>query len=194
MRALCAWAESSSVPMLVIGGVAVSMLSKPRTTKDVDAVVWLPSPPAWDVFLREGEKFGIFPRISNALAFAHDARVLLVRHEPSSVPIDLSLGALPFEENAIRRAVRTEVGGLRVPLPVPDDLIVMKAVAHRARDIADIEAILGAHPEVDEKWVLSVVREFAEALEAPELMTDLVDVFRKRAPTKRTKKSRPRKR
>jgi len=75
------------------------------------------------------------------------------------VPLDVSMGALPFEENAIRRAVPTDVGDLQVPLPAPDDLVVMKAVAHRARDIADIEAILSAHPSVDEKWIVATVRE-----------------------------------
>jgi hypothetical protein len=43
MRALLAWSKTSHVPLLIIGGVAVSLLSKPRTTKDVDAVAWLPS-------------------------------------------------------------------------------------------------------------------------------------------------------
>jgi hypothetical protein len=100
------------------------------------------------------------------------------------------MGALPFEENAIRRAVPTEVGGLRVPLPVPEDLLVMKAVAHRSRDIADIESILSAHPDVDEEWIVSTVREFAEALDSPELVTDLVKLLRKRAPTKVKKKAR----
>ncbi|UQA61764.1 hypothetical protein [Polyangium aurulentum] len=70
----------------------------------------------------------------------------------------------------------------------------MKAVAHRARDIADIEAILSAHPNIDEEWIVSTVREFAEALDTPELVTDLVKLFRKRAPAKVTKKARTRKR
>jgi hypothetical protein len=194
VRALLAWSETSSVPMLVIGGVAVSILSKPRTTKDVDAVAWLPDHDAWPAFLIDGERHGIVPRIQDALEFARSSRVLLLRHEGSGVPIDLSMGALPFEENAVRRAVPTEVGGLRVPLPVPEDLLVMKAVAHRARDIADIESILSVHPGVDETWIVSTVREFAEALDSPELVIDLVKLFRKRGPAKVEKKPRSRKR
>ncbi|UQA61765.1 hypothetical protein [Polyangium aurulentum] len=105
--------------MLVIGGVAVSLLSKPRTTKDLDVVAWLPDHDAWPTFLRSGEAHGVVPRIQDALGFALEARVMLLRHEPSGVPIDLSMGALSFEENAVRRAVTTELGDLRVPLPVP---------------------------------------------------------------------------
>ena len=192
VRALLAWSEASHVPVLVIGGIAVSMLSKPRTTKDVDAVAWLPDHDAWPAFLAGGERHGIVPRIPDPLGFALRSRVLLLRHEGSGIPIDLSLGALPFEENAVRRAVPTDAGGLLVPLPVLEDLLVMKAVAHRARDIADIESILSAHPRVDEAWVVATVRAFAEVLDAPELVTDLEALLRRRAPAKGEKAKRPR--
>jgi hypothetical protein len=194
MRALLSWSETSRVPMVIIGGVAVSMLSKPRTTKDVDAVVWLPDHEAWPAFLLSGKPHGIVPRIPKALDFALGSRVLLLHHEASGVPIDLSMGALAFEENAVRRAVLTAVGDLRVPLPVPEDLLVMKAVAHRARDIADIESILRVHPVVDEAWLLSTVREFAEALDSPEILTDLVRLLGEREAVKPKKKPRARRR
>ncbi|WP_438002719.1 DUF6036 family nucleotidyltransferase [Sorangium sp. So ce321] len=150
VRALLAWSEASRVPVLIIGGVAVSILSKPRTTRDVDVVAWLPNQDEWPAFLADGERHSIVPRIPDALEFALSSRVLLLRHDRSGVPIDLSMGALPFEENAVRRAVPTDIGGLRVPLPVPEDLLVMKAVAHRSRDMVDIESILSAHADVDE--------------------------------------------
>jgi hypothetical protein len=53
---------------------------------------------------------------------------------------------------------------------------------------------LSVHPNVDEAWIVSTVREFAEALDSPELVTDLVKLFRKHAPTKIDKKARSRKR
>ena len=49
----------------------------------------------------------------------------------------------------------------------------MKAIAHRPRDIADIESILEAHPRIDEKRIRDLVREFAAVLETPDLATDL---------------------
>lgn len=199
VRAILAWSEASRVPMLIIGGVAVSLLSKPRTTRDVDVVAWLPDPDEWHAFLTDAERHGIVPRIPKALEFALKSRVLLLRHDRSGAPIDVSMGALPFEENAVRRAVLTEVGAIRIPLPIPEDLIVMKAVAHRSRDMMDIESILSAHALIDEKWVTSTLREFAEALDTPEIVTDFVKLLRQRArmkvksPTKAKKKSRVRK-
>jgi hypothetical protein len=91
--------------------------------------------------LASGKRFGIVTRIPNALEFAIQSRVLLLRHETSGVPIDVSMGALPFEEMAIKRAVQMAVGDFQIPVPTPEDLLVMKAIAHRPRDLADIDIV-----------------------------------------------------
>ena len=45
--------------------------------------------------------FDLVPRIPDAIEFAHETRVLLLRHAPTGIDIDLSLGALPFEEELV---------------------------------------------------------------------------------------------
>lgn len=189
--AILKWAETSRVPLLLIGGVAVSLLSRPRTTGDVDAVVWLPNQEDWAGFLAASKQYGIVPRTSNALEFALKARVLLLMHAPTGIPIDISMGALPFEETAIRRGVKMNVGGFHVPVPTPEDLIVFKAIAHHLKDAADIESILEAHPEVDASQILTTVREFAEVLEMPEIVEDLVRLLPKKPPLRAPKAPRP---
>ena len=66
-----------------------------------------------------------------------------------------------------------EVSGVLVPLPRPEDLIVLKAVARRPQDLADIEAILAAQPRLNLRRVQRWVREFSEALSMPEILRDL---------------------
>jgi plasmid stabilization system protein ParE len=56
----------------------------------------------------------------------------------------------------------------------------MKAVAHRPRDLDDIEAILAANPKLNLRRVRRWVREFAEALEMPEILTDLKTLLSQR--------------
>jgi len=46
----------------------------------------------------------------------------------------------------------------------------MKAIAHRPRDMADIEAILDAQPQLDLRRVRRWVREFSTLLETPALL------------------------
>lgn len=78
-----------------------------------------------------------------------------------------------IEEEAIRRGVTVDLGGVGVPIPTPEDLIIMKAVAHRPRDMADIESILEAHSSVDLEYILKRVDEFSSALEMPEILKDV---------------------
>ncbi|HRI62845.1 MAG TPA: nucleotidyl transferase AbiEii/AbiGii toxin family protein [Polyangium sp.] len=174
----------------MIGGIAVSILSKPRTTKDIDVIAWLPDHEMWSVFLASGKRFGITPRIPNAFEFAMHSRVLLLRHDISGVPIDVSMGALPFEEIAIKRAKQVTVGDFQIPVPTPEDLIVLKAIAHRPRDLADIESVLKAHTSIDEKWIRATVQEFANLLDAPEIFDDLeklLDARTKKTPRRISK-------
>jgi hypothetical protein len=56
----------------------------------------------------------------------------------------------------------------------------MKAVAHRPRDLADIEAIMAAHPQLQLWRMLDWVQKFAAALEMPEILTDLEALLNKR--------------
>lgn len=184
LRDLVSWLQDSHVPGTVIGGVAASLLGRPRVTRDIDALVLLDEN-EWEAFLAKGSTFGFVPRLSDPLPFAHRARVLLMRHAASGIDIDIAFGALPFEEEAVARTVWHDVSGIQVPLPVPEDLIIMKAVAHRARDMADIEAILDAQPKLDLRRVRRWIRQFSTALETPELLDDVNALIARRRKRKK---------
>jgi tetratricopeptide (TPR) repeat protein len=130
LKDLTAWLKAAKAPGVVIGGVAVTLLGRPRMTRDIDVLVWL-DVSGWQKFLDQGARFDFVPRMNDAVNFARRARVLLVRHQNSGVDVDVSLGALPFEKEAVARVAVANIGGVRVPLPTPEDLIVMKAVANR---------------------------------------------------------------
>lgn len=168
---LVAWFQAAHVSGVVIGGVAASLLGRPRVTRDVDAMVFV-SEAEWAGFLSLGAKFGFVPRRADAIEFAKMARVLLVQHSASGIDVDVVFGALPFEEETLARAVQVEISGIHVPLPSPEDLIIMKAVAHRPRDLADIESVMDAHPTLDIGRIRRWVREFANALEMPDIFDD----------------------
>jgi predicted nucleotidyltransferase len=153
---------------MIIGGIAVIARGVVRDTDDVDATVWSAALdlPALAAALREE---GIAARIADAEQFARRHSVLLVRHEPTGVDVDLSLALLPFEREALDRAERLDLGGVRVPVALAEDLIVYKAVAWRDEDRQDIERLLRLHAgAVDLARVRRLVAEFAEALEEPE--------------------------
>ena len=176
--ALMRWLRASRVEGVVIGGVAVSLLAEPRFTNDVDAVIWLESSD-WEKFLASGQRHGFIPRYAEPLEFARQNRILLLTHVPSKTDVDLSLGGLPFEREAIDRAISLKIGRATIKLASPEDLMIMKAVASRPRDWADVDSLLSAFPNADLKRVRYWTSEFAAVLEAPEISDDLERVLQR---------------
>ena len=172
LGAVLEWLESAAVPGAIVGGVAASVLGRPRLTQDIDVLVILDRR-YWAAFLATGQDLGFVPRIDDALDFAESSRVLLVLHQPSGVAIDIVLGALPLEDEIVRGARNVEIAGIRLPLATPESIVVMKALARRARDIADIEGILEVHDRLDLDWIRTRLTEFDHALGE----TDRLDEF-----------------
>ena len=179
LRDLVAWLDAARVEGVVIGGLAASILGRPRATRDVDLLVVL-APEQWPEFLAIAGRFGFHARVPDPLDLAERIRVLLLRHEPSAIDLDVSLGGLPFEEEAVARGSRVDVEGVKVPLVSAQDLLVMKAVAHRPRDLADIEAVLDRNPGLDLGRAQEWLREFSAALDRPEIFDDFQKIVRKR--------------
>jgi hypothetical protein len=124
----------------IIGGVAVQRWGEPRGTQDVDLTVFTgfgEEERYVDTLLRHFES-----RRPDARDFALRYRVALVR-STNGVPIDVALGAMPFEARAVSRATGYAVeGGTMLIVCSAEDLIVMKAFAGRERDWLDIEGVL----------------------------------------------------
>lgn len=124
----------------IIGGVAVERWGEPRLTRDVDVSIlsgWGGEKLIVDRLL---ERFD--PRREDAREFALRHRVLLVQSS-NGVPIDIALGAMPFEERAIQRAGEYPIGGGRSLVTCSaEDLIVFKVFAGRPQDWLDVESII----------------------------------------------------
>jgi hypothetical protein len=168
---LMKWLDATKTPSMVIGGVAASVLGRPRLTQDVDALVILPEG-EWANAVSTAARHGILPRIENPLDFARRSRVLLMRHVESGIDIDVTFGGLSFEQAAIDNSKAHDIGGLRLRLPRVEDLLIMKAVARRPKDLQDIEGLLAAHPEADVAIVRQWVSEFATAMSASDMLDD----------------------
>ncbi len=150
---------------VIIGGVAVGLLGKPRYTADVDAMFLL-STRDIPQFLESARAENIIPRIQNVEEFARKTRVLLLKHLPTNTEIDISLGVLLFEEEMVERGSVKSFANLSARLPTPEDL-------------EDIRTIVDNNPNLDiariEKWV----RDFAEVMETPDLWKQIEEILKK---------------
>jgi hypothetical protein len=155
-------------PWMVIGGIAVIAHGVQRMTTDIDAVI-RGDAVAVRAVLMTLRRHQIVPRIADAEAFAATNLVLLVRHRPTEVDLDLSLGWTHFEHEALAARAATRFGKVSVPMAGVDDLIVFKAIAGRPRDIDDAVTLLALYPHIDMPRVRARVHALARAAEAPEL-------------------------
>lgn len=179
LRDLVRWIDAEKVPGVIVGGMAVNILGRERATKDVDALVRV-AEDSWAALIKSAEPFGFVPRVSDVLVFAAESRVILLRHVPTRVAVDVILGVLPFERDVIKRSIRKEARGISVPLPTPADLVIMKVVANRPQDLADAAGVLDKTPRASTSRIRRVVREFAAAIESPELVESLDQILRRR--------------
>jgi hypothetical protein len=188
LRPLLRWWKSQNTPGVVIGGLAVSLWSRPRITHDVDGLVLLPTN-RWAAFLKAGRRFGFLPREPDTLANARKERVLLLRHEPSGIDVDVTLGEVLLEEEIVARATEVKVANVLVPLATPEDLIIMKAIAHRPQDILDIDALLATSPSLDLARVRKWTKLFAEIVEKQDIV-EILEARLAQRPARRPRKKR----
>ena len=177
---LSKWLVSENIPHTIIGGIAVSLLTEPRATKDIDATIWSEQI-STEVLLASAASVGLVSRIESPLEFAAQARILLLKHQDSDVSIDLSLGALPFEKEMIERSQTIVVGALRLRVARPEDLIISKAVPMRQQDLADIDKLLSYYPKVDFARIRALVGEFQLLLDRPEYIQKLEELLLRHA-------------
>ena len=166
-------------PHMIVGGVAVVARGVARMTRDVDATVWASGLSLEELMaaLREQEIVG---RVRGFLKLARENQVLFLEHTPTKTSLEILLGWLPFELEAMQRAEMLQLGSARAPVVLAEDLIVYKAAAWQARDRDDAERLLALHGRhIDLKRVRSLVAQFAEALEQPERVPEFEAVVRR---------------
>lgn len=173
---LQAFFEKENWKFCFIGGIALQRWGEPRVTVDVDVTLLTG-------FGKEGEfirsLLAAYPsRIPGAAAFAEENRVLLLK-SAGGVALDIALAALPFEEEACRRATSFEfLPGLSLLTCSAEDLIIMKAFANRPKDWSDLGSVLAKQQgKVDKAYILERLTPLAEIKAAPEILVKIKSLF-----------------
>jgi hypothetical protein len=155
----------------IIGGIAVNRWGRPRVTSDVDLNILTGfggEDAVIDILLAHYSA-----RIPDAKQFAISNRVLLLR-SPQGTGIDVSLGALPFEESVLDRASRFSFDGIELLTCSGEDLIVMKLFASRPGDIRDVEGVaIRNRGALDWRYIEDQLRPLVELKYAPEILATM---------------------
>jgi hypothetical protein len=161
LKTLTSWLDASGVPYMVIGGFAVTVWGNPRFTRDLDITISVPPDRLRAMIQRICADFTSL--VTDPDKFVGDTRVLPIMVD--SVPVDLVFAAVPYEEEAIRRARVISIGGKEARVCSPEDLILHKIVSTRPRDREDIEGVFQyRHSELDYVYLDPRIEELASAL------------------------------
>jgi hypothetical protein len=138
--------DQHQIPYALIGGLAASMRGEPRVTADVDAVIGTTVEDATELIGHlEGSAFEpLFPGVDQVV---QQAFILPLRHRETGLKVDLSIGLSGFEQQLIERAESTLIAGESVRIATAEDLIVMKLLAGRPRDMQDVQGIAAVRGE-----------------------------------------------
>lgn len=158
-----------------IGGIAVQRWGQPRVTRDVDLTLLTGFGSEAPFITALVERYA--PRMADSAAFATRARVLLLK-SAGGVGIDISLGALPFEQLVTERASLFEfLPGVNLRTCSAEDLMVMKLFASRPIDIRDAEGVAIRHGSVlDWRYVEEQLRPLAEVKDEADIMRQFVRI------------------
>jgi hypothetical protein len=130
--------SENNIPYMIIGGMANAVWGEPRSTIDIDATVWLEEENIDPIIPLMS---GLFhPLIQDYSSFVRDTNVLPLESR-DGVRIDLIFGRLPYEYDAIQRAVVVEIEGVPVRFCTPEDLILHKIISDRQKDINDARGV-----------------------------------------------------
>jgi hypothetical protein len=143
---------------LFIGGLAVMASGEPRMTRDIDLIIFVPRE-ALPGFLakasRNGFKTGGRKNLTDVL---ERGSCTIIR---GSVAIDLILASTDLEDSAWRRRRRRKIFGRMVFVPSPEDMILLKIIPGRPRDIEDVRNIVAS---TGNKLDRAYIRKWAERL------------------------------
>ena len=168
LREVHEFLDQHGIRHLVIGGMANALWGRPRATRDVDFKVLLGGRTIDEFVTLVGTRFRF--RVLKPVEFARQTYVVPI-YTGNQIEVDLGLGFLPYEEQAVEQAVVAEYQGVTFPVCTAEDLIIHKAISEREKDWADIEGVLVRQREqLNQAYILDWLDQFAQALERPDLV------------------------
>ncbi len=161
--------DALGIAWYLFGAQAAVAYGVARLTADVDVTIRPPATPTSE-WLAELQRYGFEPRFTDA-GFVEQTRVIPVVHLRSGLPVDLVLAGPGLEDDLLRRAVVQSIDGVPVPVIEIADLVILKVLAGRPKDLDDVVELLRIHGDgIDAVRVRTVLRALEDALGQSDLL------------------------
>lgn len=153
-----------NVPYAIMGGWAVRLYGLPRPTYDIDFTIGIVREDLPRLYEKVEQAGYTVPEQFLAGWIDSVAGMPLVKFrlyvEGNGIDIDVFIAESDYQDEILKRRKHVEFQGLAIAFVSPEDLILLKLIAARHRDLGDIEDVLLAQPDLDEAYM----RRWAEPL------------------------------
>ena len=171
--------DSLGVRWYLFGAQAAIFHGVARLTADIDVTV-LPELHSTGRLASVMEANGFRLRVTATDDFVARTRVLPFVHSATRLPVDVVLAGPGIEEQFLDRAEFHVLEGVRVPIATVEDLVTMKILAGRPKDLDDAKGMLRARSEeIDLDHVRRMLRLLEEALSQSDLIPQLEQLIRR---------------
>jgi predicted nucleotidyltransferase len=181
LREAVTFLEDQGLRYALIGGIANQIWGQARFTYDIDIKVLVPNTDYDTV------------RHVITTAFPDPGRPnlpinpLIMSVKIAETVVDFLLTTPGYEEQIVTRAIYYSIDDLKIWVCTPEDLIIQKAIAGRAKDWQDIEGIvIEQSTRLDQAYSEDWLTQFAEVLEQPEIIEQYRQIWQRVTTAKRT--------
>jgi len=171
LRDLVPAIEKHGLRWFLFGAQAAILWGNVRSTNDVDITVIEPADR--EAFVNAMREHGFDLKYSDRESMTN-SRVFPFNHRATGIKLDVVIGGHPLEETFVDRAVDVDIEGIQIPVISPEDLIVVKILAERPKDIEDVRSVI-----VRQRKSLDTahIRETLAILEEALTRSDLLPLF-----------------
>jgi hypothetical protein len=145
------------LPYAVMGGLAVRVYGIPRPTYDVDFTVAIARERLAELYRAITDAGYTVPEQYESGWIDQVAGMPVVKSrfyfEGTAVDVDIFIAESAYQESLMSRRARHKLDDWLVWLVSPEDLILLKLIAHRPRDLADVGDVLFMQGQLDETYL-----------------------------------------
>ncbi|MFH1075952.1 MAG: nucleotidyl transferase AbiEii/AbiGii toxin family protein [Pseudomonadota bacterium] len=145
LKKLCLVFNEAQVKFCLIGGLAVGILARPRATEDIDLLVLIDENQTETIAKLIRDNFEVI-QDHNLMRFKQTTvwRIVIkdtFTNDNGLVIIDLVLADNEIYRTAVLDVITIQVDKVDIPLVKAENLIIIKRLSNRPRDLLDIQAI-----------------------------------------------------
>ncbi len=153
-RKFIALFEQMAIPYAVMGGMAVRIYALPRPTFDVDFTVSIARSDLTKLY-DAAEQLGFTVPAVQAAGWVDTVRSLpVIKFQwfigQRTIDIDVFLAETPYQKEVMARRQRHRADGWEAWFVTPEDLILLKLLARRPKDLVDVADLLFVQGNLNE--------------------------------------------